>query len=221
MSRLLLIDDNDAMREMMKDRLKDFYEVYDTGKPDEAIAMALQYKPDAVLLDLLMPGLSGFEVCQTLTNLTYTQHIPILIVSSEPASTYQNFCQNLGADAYFEKPVDFEQLKNRLNRILNSKRQERRTEARAKLNVVLRIRGKDKSGADVDLSTTTENVSAIGFLCGCTAELEKGTLVDVFLCGQSEQFAGRARVVRVEWRTSGCPRYGFCFIEKPRKWILG
>ncbi len=220
MPRILIVDDDDSMRGVLKDRLEDVYDIIDTGDPKEAIALALQHKPDAILLDLMMPQFSGFEICHSLSSLSFTQQIPILIVSGEPAMKYQGFCQNLGASGYFEKPVDFQQLKSRLTSLLQIKRPDRRTEARVRLNVILKLKGTDETGTPFELLTTTENVSANGFLCGCTAAISKDATVEVYLCGEDEHYAGSARVVRTESHASGCSRYGFGFVEKPTKWIL-
>jgi DNA-binding response OmpR family regulator len=93
--------------------------------------------------------------------------IRLFIVSGEAATKYQIFCQNLGAAGYFEKPVDFDQLRSRLTAVIQAKKPELRTEARVRLNVILKFQGKDKAGTPLELFTTTENVSASGFLCGC------------------------------------------------------
>src|SRR6202041_3483024 len=63
--RILIIDDDETMRGLLRDRLEDAYQIFDTGDPEQAIALALEHKPDGVLLDLMMPNFSGFEVCQT------------------------------------------------------------------------------------------------------------------------------------------------------------
>jgi DNA-binding response OmpR family regulator len=168
-----------------------------------------------------MPGFSGFEICQTLASLSFTQHIPVLIVSGEPAAKYQNLCENLGAAGYFEKPLHIEQLKTRLSALVTSKRPERRKEPRARLHVVLKLTGTDRVGMEFELLTTTENVSASGFSCGCTVELEKGAIVQVYLQSEDSHYVGSARAAWSEWRTTGCPRYGFGFVEKPTRWILG
>ena len=60
MPRLLIVDDDDAVRKVLRFRLKDSYEIIDTKSPEEALALALQQKPDAILLDLMMPRCSGF-----------------------------------------------------------------------------------------------------------------------------------------------------------------
>jgi two-component system cell cycle sensor histidine kinase/response regulator CckA len=218
--RILIVDDDEAMRGVLRDRLEDAYQIFETGDPEQAIALALQHKPDAVLLDLMMPKFSGFEVCQTLTALSFTQQIPIFIVSGEVAAKYKVFCQNLGSAGYFEKPVDFNQLRACLAAVLRDKKAEHRVEARLRLNVILKLRGKDKDGTPFELFTKTENVSANGFFCGCTATLEKDAILDVFFGHEGEHYAGTARVVRTESGDTPCPRYAFRFVEKPAEWIL-
>ena len=94
------------MRNLTRMRLEDSYEIIDTGDPKQAFAMALEEKPDAILLDLMMPEFSGFELCQTLSSLSFTRNIPIFIVSGEDATKYKSLCRSLGAFGYFQKPVD-------------------------------------------------------------------------------------------------------------------
>ena len=96
------------------------------GKPEEALALALEHKPDAILLDLRMPGYSGFELCKTFTTFSATQLIPVFIISGEGGAKTKDFCRQLGASAYFEKPIDFEALRTRLGESLNGGRVERR-----------------------------------------------------------------------------------------------
>jgi DNA-binding response OmpR family regulator len=219
-ARILIVDDDEGMRDVIRARLEDSYEIIDTGDPDRALAMALEHKPDAILLDLLMPKFSGFEICQTLASLSLTQQIPILIVSVEAAARYKAFCENLSAVGYFDKPIDFEQLRARLTAVLRNKRPERRTEVRVRLSAALKLRGKDKYGTPFELATTTENVSANGFLCACTAALEKDATVEVFLCSAGEPCVGTARAVRADCSSTPYPRYGFRFVAKVGPWIL-
>ena len=168
----------------------------------------------------MMPEYSGFEVCQTLSSLSFTQQIPILIISGEPATKYQTFCQNLGAAGYFEKPISFDQLKSRLTALTQIQKPERRAGPRVRLNLILKLKGTDEAGRLFELFTTTENVSTSGFLCNCTVALGKDAIVEVFLCSEGEHYAGTARAVRMQGRGTPCPRYGFRFVKKPSKWIL-
>src|ERR1700736_85880 len=119
--KVLIVDDDEALRMMMKMRLSDVYEVIDTGSPEQALGLALQHKPDAILLDLMMPDCSGFELCQSLHSLSYTARIPIFVVTGESAAKYRDYMSNLGAAGYFEKPIDFAKLKSRLATELQAK----------------------------------------------------------------------------------------------------
>ena len=220
MRRILIVDDDESVRKLLRFRLKNSYEIIDTGSPEEALALALQHKPDAILLDLMMPKYSGFEVCQTLSSMSFTQLIPIFIVSGESAIRYKDFCENLGAKGYFQKPVDFDALQTRLSEVLNGKRQDRRSEPRVRLRAMLKIRGTNSKGEAFEARTATENVSAHGFLCACDVSLRKDAIVEVFLTATGQKLVGKARVARVEWPETPAQRYGFQFVEDPVEWVL-
>lgn len=220
MKKLLIIDDDEAIRRLVRLNLVDRYEIVDSGKPEEALALALEHKPDAILLDLRMPGYSGFELCKTFTSYSATQLIPVLVISGEGGARTKDFCRDLGATAYFEKPVNFAALRDSLEEILKTRRVERRKEVRVALRVPLRLRGRDANGAPFAAFTTTENVSKSGFLCGCGAVLAVDSVVEVFVVAAEEQLAGKARVVRVEWSERQHPRYAFKFVESPHTWAL-
>jgi putative two-component system response regulator len=213
MARILIVDDDISMRSVMKDCLSPIYEVFDTGEPESALAMTLEHKPDAILMDLSMPGLSGFELCRVLSSLSITQQIPIFIVSGEDERN-RAFCQNLGATRFFTKPVDFTRLKADLDWVLRSKKADRRADPRIQIRVLLKLKGRDKEGNDFETRAETENMSRGGFLCACEVPLAVGASADVLLCGDREINLGHARVVRVERPDSLTPRYGFQFIKK-------
>jgi DNA-binding response OmpR family regulator len=221
MPTILVVDDDDAIRTLLKLRLSDTYRVVETGDPEQALALALEHKPEAILLDLMMPGFSGFELCQSFHTLSYTSRTPIFVITGEAGAKYKDHCQSLGARGYFHKPIDFAALKATLAEELKGKQPERRAHKRLQMRVILDLRGTDASGQRFSEATTTENVSAGGFLCNCSATLLKEGTVDVFLTsGGHERFAGRARVVRKESPGSPWQRYGFQFVEATSDWVL-
>jgi hypothetical protein len=88
------------------------------------------------------------------------------------------------------------------------------------MRLALRLRGTDASGKAFEEITSTENVSAEGFMCNCMSSLVKDAIVEVILSSRGEHYVGQARVVRKE--SSGTPwrRYGFQFVEKTSAWPL-
>ena len=220
MDKLLIVDDEEAMRRLLRINLADRYEIVDTGNPEQALAMTMQGKPNAILLDLRMPNYSGFELCRTLKSMTSTQLIPIIIISGEAGASTKIFCKELGATAYFEKPVDFEALRTGLANVLHGAQPERRSEVRVRLRVILKLRGTDIDEKPFEEMTATENVSQSGFLCGCTTALKKDSMIEVYLTSGQTRYVGRAHVVWSDECNAPYPRYGFRFVDKQGSWIL-
>jgi response regulator RpfG family c-di-GMP phosphodiesterase len=219
--KILVVDDDESMRTMLRMRLSDTYEVVDTGDPEQAVALALEHKPDVILMDLMMPGFSGFELCQSLHSLSYTSRIPIFVITGQAGAKYRQHCASLGAKSYFQKPIDFVALRSTLSAELQAKPAERRKHKRVQMRVLLKLRGTDATGKRFEAATTTENVSAGGFLAVSTMELVKGRPVEVFLAtGEQERYAGRAQAVRKESPGSPWQRYGFEFLETTADWVL-
>jgi CheY-like chemotaxis protein len=82
--------------------------------PGQAIALALEHRPDAVLLDRMMPKVSGFELRPGFHALAYTCYVPIFVGSDAAGNKYKEQCDSLGVADYFETPVDSKKLKERL-----------------------------------------------------------------------------------------------------------
>jgi DNA-binding response OmpR family regulator len=221
MEKILIVDDDDAMRSLIRMRLSDTYETIDTGNPVQALGLALEHRPRAILLDLMMPDCSGFELCQSFHNLSYTARIPIFVVTGESAQKYQEYMSSLGAAGYFEKPIDFAQLKNRLATELQSRTVERRAHVRVRMKLIVKLKGTDDSRRSFEQLTTTENVSAGGFLCALPLALSADSTLQVFLSGAGhERYVGHARVVRREAPDTPWQRYAFQFVERTADWIL-
>jgi response regulator RpfG family c-di-GMP phosphodiesterase len=220
-SKVLVVDDDEQIRTLVRMRLSDMYDVVETGDPEQAVALALKHKPDSILMDLMMPGYSGFELCQSLHNLSYTSRIPIYVISGESGAKYRDHCANLGAKGYFQKPIDFAALKATLAADLQNKLPERRKHKRIQMHVPIKLKGTDANGKAFEQETTTDNLSAGGFLAVCTASLVKGAPVEVFISsGGQERYAGRAEAVRKEAPGSPWQRYGFQFLETTSEWVL-
>jgi CheY-like chemotaxis protein len=216
----LVVDDDDALRRLMRLELSDTYEIIDSGEPEQGLALALEHRPDAILLDLRMPKYSGYELLQTFTSFSRTQTIPVIIVSGEAGGQTKEHCKQLGAAGYFEKPIDFDALRACLTQNAKPLRTPPRSEVRVRLRVPLKLRGTDSHGKKFSEVAATENVSQSGFLCGCTADLAGDSIVDVYLTTSGEEFVGKARIVHVDSKGAPLRRYGCTFIEKTGPWVL-
>src|ERR1700733_67967 len=128
MKKVLVVDDDEALRRLVRLELCDTYEVIESGEPEQGLALALEHRPDAILLDLRMPKYSGYELLQTFTSFSRTQIIPVIIVSGEAGGQTKEHCKQLGAAAYFEKPIDFEALRACLQQIAKPRRHIPRSE---------------------------------------------------------------------------------------------
>ena len=220
MGKLLVVDDDEALRRLMRLELSDAYEVIDSGEPEQGLALALEHRTDAILLDLRMPKYSGYELLQTFTSFSRTQMIPVIIVSGEAGGQTKQHCKQLGAAGYFEKPIDFEALRACLSQSAKTRRTPSRTEVRVRLRVPLKLVGTDSHGKKFSEIATTENVSLSGFLCGCTAQLPGDSIVDVYLTSSREDYVGKAKIVHVDSKGAPLQRYGCRFIEKTGPWVL-
>jgi CheY-like chemotaxis protein len=221
MDRILIVDDDAATRKMLKERLEDSYNVVHTGDPIEALSLALELCPKCILLDLMMPGFTGFELCTTFSSLSLTRKTPILVLSGNPMYQYAEFCSHIGARDYFQKPVDFALLRTRIAEVVAPDYDPPPNETRLSLRVAIELRGLNRYGKAFHELTTTEDVTASGFRCACAATLDSKSTVEVFLLsGQSKRRIGRAQVVHTLLNANGLPRYGFQFTQTPSEWLL-
>lgn len=220
MKKLLVVDDDAALRRLMRLELKDAYEIIDSGEPEQGLALALEHRPEAILLDLRMPEYSGYELLQTFTSFSRTQLIPVIIVSGEAGGQTKEHCKQLGAAGYFEKPIDFEALRACIQRVTKEHRYTPRNEVRVRLRVTLKLRGADKQGKAFEELATTENLSLNGFLCTCTADFPADSSVDVYLTSPGTGYVGKAKIVHRDSSAAPLRRYGCLFIERTGPWVL-
>lgn len=154
MSRILIVEDELDLANIIKDYLeKELYEVEICTEGDKAIEIFDKFKPSLVILDLMLPGMNGYEICQ---NIRKKSTIPILILSAKIDEFDKVKGLNLGADDYITKPFRPRELLARVNAQL------RRSQVFNKeiLEIIdienIRIYTKEykveKNGRDLDLS---------------------------------------------------------------------
>jgi DNA-binding response OmpR family regulator len=220
MGKLLIVDDDEALRRLMRIELSGTFEIIDSGEPEQGLALALEHRPEAILLDLRMPKYSGYELLQTFTSFSRTQMIPVIIVSGEAGGQTKEHCKQLGAAGYFEKPIDFDALRAGIIQIARKRPYIPRSEVRVRLHVVLKLRGNHSQGGKFEEIATTENVSLSGFLCSCAAELEINSIVDVYMTSYGEDYVGQAKVLHSDSKGAPLRHYGCVFLNKKGPWVL-
>lgn len=116
---VLVADDDESMRALLTDALDSAgYDVAAAAGGDAALALALRRRPNAAILDVSMPGLSGYEVCHRLRE-ELGDGLPIVLVSGVRMEPYDRIAGLLlGADDYLTKPFEPNELVARLRRLL-------------------------------------------------------------------------------------------------------
>jgi DNA-binding response OmpR family regulator len=105
-TRVLLIEDDASFRKAVSDVLTlEGYEVLQAPSGKAGIMTAQKELPDLVVLDLIMPGMKGLEVCQFLKQDARTAHVPIIILTGNDKDGQDIACLDMGADDYLTKPV--------------------------------------------------------------------------------------------------------------------
>jgi len=114
-STILVVDDTPENIDVMNGILKPEYKVKVALNGEKALKIAGSDKPpDMILLDIMMPGMDGYEVCRRLKGAEETSHIPIIFVSGAEDSESREAGLALGAVDYLTKPIDPAQMKEKI-----------------------------------------------------------------------------------------------------------
>lgn len=116
---ILVVDDEPEICTMLAARLvKRGYNVSTAKDGEDGLALIKSEKPDLVLLDVMMPGISGWDVVRALKEDPATQHVKIVMVTAIGAITNEITARMYGADAHMDKPFEFELLEALIRKIL-------------------------------------------------------------------------------------------------------
>jgi twitching motility two-component system response regulator PilH len=108
---ILIVDDSPTERHVLNDMLtKAGYEVVACDNGDDAITKAKQIMPDLILMDVVMPGLNGFQATRAISRDAHTRNIPIVLCTSKSQETDKIWGMRQGARDYVVKPVNRDEL---------------------------------------------------------------------------------------------------------------
>ncbi len=109
--KILVVDDSPTDRQFMLETLaKKGYQVVTAENGEDAIAKAKSELPDLILMDVVMPGLNGYQATRQITRDDATKHIPVIMCTSKGADTDKIWGMRQGANDYLIKPIDAGQL---------------------------------------------------------------------------------------------------------------
>ncbi len=105
--KILVVDDSPTDRQFLLETLaKKGYQVVTADSGEDAITKAKSELPDLILMDVVMPGLNGYQATRTITRDDATKHIPVIMCTSKTAETDKIWGLRQGANDYLTKPVD-------------------------------------------------------------------------------------------------------------------
>ena len=119
--RILLVDDEEDILQLLSRRLQSWgYEVLTARKGEEALQRAAVEQPDLILLDIVMPGMNGREVCLGLKANPQTLRIPVIFLTALGMPEQIEVGIHLGANDYIVKPFEASEMRERIQDCLES-----------------------------------------------------------------------------------------------------
>ncbi len=119
-ARVMVVDDDDDMRQLMDLSLNQDFEVTLARDGLEAVRKIVDYQPDVVLLDVMMPGMNGFHLLQSIRRNPSLHDLPIVIVSARASQRDRDHAAQLGANGFIAKPFRPEELVEYLRKMTKS-----------------------------------------------------------------------------------------------------
>jgi twitching motility two-component system response regulator PilH len=109
MAKILVVDDSATDRRLIVAALS-AHNVLEASSGDDGVQMALQNRPDLVIMDVVMPGKNGFQACRDLRRHEETEKVPVILLSTKNQPTDREWGMRQGADEYLTKPFSDEEL---------------------------------------------------------------------------------------------------------------
>ncbi len=159
---ILIIDDDTKLNQLLVDFLQEFgFKTVTATRPEEGLKKLRQEAPDLIILDVMLPGMSGFEVCKTIRQ---SHAIPIIMLTARGMVTDKVVGLELGADDYLSKPFEPRELVARIQSVLRRAHGSDKTQVKrlGRLEIDFPKRIVKLDGAVVDL--TTNEFAALALL---------------------------------------------------------
>ena len=119
---LLVVDDNEDIRRMVGELLKDDYTVIFASNGKDGVRLAAKYVPDLIICDVMMPVMDGLECCRRIKDEVSTSHIPVLLLTACSMDEQRAQGYESGADGYVAKPFNTAVLKSRCKNLIDNRK---------------------------------------------------------------------------------------------------
>lgn len=120
--KLLIVEDNDDLRSLLSDIFSPFYNVETAEDGLKGWEKIKDFPPDIIISDIMMPNLSGVELCAKIKNNFETSHIPVILLTAKTMVDHKLEGLRIGADDYITKPFDMKLLVARCNNLVNNRK---------------------------------------------------------------------------------------------------
>jgi len=118
---ILIVDDESDILEFISYNLnKEGFNVHSAKSGNEALGIISDIIPDLVLLDVMLPGINGFEVCQKIKNAPETSHIPVIFLTAKKTREDEERGHDVGAAAYITKPFKSAMVMGTIEKLLQN-----------------------------------------------------------------------------------------------------
>ena len=121
-SKILIVEDNEELRELLVRLFSKVYSVYEAQDGEEGFEKTKEVQPDIVLSDIMMPKMSGIEMCRMIKSNFETSHIPVILLTAQTAEEFTIQGLKMGADDYITKPFNVKHLFMRCNNLVNGRK---------------------------------------------------------------------------------------------------
>ncbi len=159
--KILIVEDNKALMDMLIRIFEPFYHVISAYNGQEGLDAVKREMPNLILSDVLMPGMSGVELCKEVKNNLETCHIPVVLLTARTAIEHTIEGLQNGADDYITKPFNMNVLISRCNNLVNSRivLQEKFSQQPQMTPMMLATNKLDKEMIDKVVSVVNENIT--------------------------------------------------------------
>lgn len=223
--RLLVVDDEPHIAALLEEAFSEEFEVMTAKSGEEAIRKAVLDRPCCILMDVMMPQMGGFMLCEILKSIKQTRLIPIVMVSAKPRHEVWETAKELGALDFIEKPFSLATVSEVVHRAITTAPIERRRTPRVRIKIPIIVRGRDAHQREFEVNSETEDVSRLGALVRLPRRIPVGEIVELsqatFSVPSASLPSAKARVV---WNDPegilGPFRHGMEFLDPSNSWVI-